>query len=81
MGTLSLRDGRQANVVLIGPRENPKGATLVVPGEAGAEARALPLSECLDMLHAESAIDIVCMQERVYGGRDLPSPFERYAQP
>jgi len=76
VGNLSLLDGRQANVVLVGPRENPKGATLVLPAEGGGPVRALPLAEGIELLHPETVIDIICMQERVYGETDLESPFE-----
>jgi hypothetical protein len=76
VGTLSLQDGRAANVVLIGPRENPRGATLVLPGEGGGPVRAVPLAQGLGLLHPQTVIDIICMQERLYGKSNLTPPVE-----
>lgn len=76
MGSLSFADGRHANVVLVGPRQNTKAATLVLPAEAGEGVRTLPLVEGLDLLHPETVIDVVCMQERVFGQAGLEPPPE-----
>ena len=76
MADLTLLDGRQANIVLVGSRENPKGATLVVPGEGGGPVSALPLADAVNLLHPQQVIDIICMQQRVYGDLGLDSPFD-----
>lgn len=74
MGRLSLTDNRQGNIVLVGPRQNPKGAVLVLPGEAGGPVQTVPLAMALALVSAAYTVEILCMQERAFGGNSLPKP-------
>lgn len=76
MGTLTLNDGRKGNAVLVGARQNPKGAAVVLPGEGGGPPKTVLLSEALHMLHLQQLADLLCMQERAFGDAGLPSPAE-----
>lgn len=76
VGRVSYQDGRPGNVVLVGPRANPKGATLVLPPEGGGQLKTLPLREGVSLLHPATVVEIICMQERVFGESGLMSPFE-----
>lgn len=60
--------------MLVGARQNPKGAVLVLPGEAGGPVQAVPLPMALAMLHPADAVAIFCVQERAFGKSDLPKP-------
>jgi hypothetical protein len=75
VGNLSFVDGQRGNIVLVGPRNNPKGATLVLPAASAGQLQTEPLADGLERLTAEAVIDIVCMQERVFGKSGLESPF------
>lgn len=75
MGTLQLSDGRAANVVLVGSRQNAKGAVLLVPGIQG-QVETFPLSSGLDVLHPQHVIDILLLQERAFGLTGLVPPKE-----
>ncbi|MCC6144887.1 MAG: hypothetical protein IT368_13865 [Candidatus Hydrogenedentes bacterium] len=74
VGTLRLNDGRAANAVLVGPRQNPNGAVIVSAGPSGTET--LPLPQALELLAPPQVVDILCMQERIFGDRGLPVPDE-----
>jgi hypothetical protein len=63
-------------VVLVGARDNPKGAVLVLPGEAAGEVEAVPLSSGLAWLSPGQALDLLCMQERIFGKSGLTPPRE-----
>ncbi len=78
---MPLVDGRQANIVLVGPRNNPKGAVLVMPPQGNGPLPTLPLTEGLELLHPEAVIDIFAMQERAFGEAGLESPFESDKSP
>lgn len=73
VGVLTLPDGRAGRVVLVGPRELPKGAMVVVATGA-TSSEVIPLSNALPLLSAQQIIEIVCMQERVFGTAGLPEP-------
>lgn len=76
VGVLSLLDGQAANIVLVGTRDNPKGAMLVLAAAAGGKMQAMPLAQGLARLHPEAVIDALCMQERAYGSSEFLSPPE-----
>ncbi len=73
VGAVSLTDGRPARVALVGPRNVPKGAVIIV-ADGETEVATQPLSECLHLLSPEHIIDTICMQERVFGGSGLKPP-------
>jgi len=68
-----LIDGRAARVVLVANRTNPKGAMIVLADSATAQ-NAFPLSSALDSIHPNDAVDILCMQERIFGPTALEAP-------
>ena len=74
VGTLKLGDGDAANIVLLGGRDNPKGAVLVTASQGGApDKRAL--GSVLDLLSPKQTIEILCMQQRAFGSSaHLPPP-------
>lgn len=76
VGTVTFMDGRRGNVVLVGPRENPKGAVAVVPGGEGEPPATHLLTDALNLLHPQQLTEVVCMQERAFGGFRLPAPVE-----
>jgi hypothetical protein len=68
-----LEGGEHASAVVVGPRDNPRGAAIVRRGTDGAE-QMLVLSEALSLLRGGDIIEIYCMQERAFGGRGFPAP-------
>ncbi|MCX5757985.1 MAG: hypothetical protein NTU83_05685 [Candidatus Hydrogenedentes bacterium] len=74
MGRLTLTDSREGNVVLVGARQNSKGAVLVLPGDAGGPVQTVPLPMELTLVHSANVVEILCMQERAFGSSDLPKP-------
>lgn len=77
---MSLVDGRKGNVVIVGPRENPRGVALILPAsEAGQKPETVFLAEGAELLSAEQTIDIRCMQERLHGLSGLEPPPELVA--
>lgn len=68
-----LADGRAARVVLVANRENSKGV-MVILADAPPEQNAFPLSKLLDAFHPNDAVDILCLQERVFGPTALEVP-------
>jgi hypothetical protein len=67
VGSLEFTDGRQGNAVLVGARQNPKGAVILFSTGPGEHLKTIPLYEALDMLHPGSVVEIICMQELAYG--------------
>jgi hypothetical protein len=68
-----LTTGCRATVVIAGAASNPKGAAVVMPGEASGEVKTVPLVDTLPLLHPACAIEIYAMQERLYGDSGLPN--------
>ncbi len=60
--------------MLVGEREHPQGAMIVLPGEKGTQPPPVALSEHVGLIHPKHVIDILCMQERVFGTQGLPAP-------
>lgn len=76
VGALTLEDGRQGNVVLVGPRDNPKGAVLVLPAETAGETETIAFNAGIGNLSEGAIVDILCMQERAFGSSGLTPPAE-----
>ena len=74
VGALSLPDGRTGRIVLMAPRSNPKGAVVVLPIEGSNEVESLPMSDHIDSLEPKVVMEILCMQERIFGPTPLPKP-------
>jgi len=71
VSSIELTTGPRGKVVLVGPRENPKGAVIVIAG-AGGVVDTRPVSAHLDYLPAAVVAEVLCMQERVFGASGLP---------
>ena len=76
VGDLSLSDGRRGNIVLVGPRANPRGAVLVLPEDKEGKVTTTPISAGYEMLDPQQLIEIQCMQERAFGKTGLTPPQE-----
>lgn len=76
VGALELADGRRASVALVGPRINPKGAAIIVKAAESGSVDTVPLADAIQILSLEQIVDIICMQERIYGDSGLASPLE-----
>ncbi|NIA14632.1 MAG: hypothetical protein GWP08_11180 [Nitrospiraceae bacterium] len=76
MGALAFLDGRQGNVVLVGARDNPKGAVLVIPSEVAGEVETFPLDAGIRYLSEGAIVDVLCMQARAFGSSGLKPPAE-----
>lgn len=76
MGLLNLTDERRGNVVVVGARQNPKGAVLVLPGESDGQVQTFALSDAVGLMHPSQVIDILCIQERAFGQSGLTPPCE-----
>jgi len=64
-------DGRAGSVVLVGSRNNAKGAVVIMPADNGGAVKTIPLAEALDAFHPATVVDIVAMQERAFGNSGL----------
>ena len=64
---MSLLDGRVGNVVLVGPRSNPKGAVVVLPGGNSGSMETLPFADVTDGLHPATIVEVLAAQERAFG--------------
>jgi hypothetical protein len=74
VGSITLRNGQRAGVVLVEDASNPRGAALVLPPGEGEKPKAVPLKDALDKLDLAQAVEILCMQERCFGKQGLPEP-------
>ena len=74
VGGLTLNSGSKGSVVLVGPASNPKGATLLIPGEDPKKPRAALLPAGCEQLAPGQYLEILCMQERGFGDRGFPEP-------
>ena len=68
-----LLDGRHAKAVLVAGRTNPKGLAVVIPSEDGGNQTLLSPAG-FGLLPAGAYIEILLMQERVFGQSELPAP-------
>lgn len=71
VGAVTLANGRRGQVVVVGPRDNPKGASLVVASASGNEPVTVPLSETLTHIRPKELIEILAAQERCFGSSGL----------
>lgn len=71
VGAVTLRDGRQALCVLVGPRGQARSAVLV----KRKDEPPVPVVESAALLGPGALIEILCMQERVFGDNpELEAP-------
>lgn len=74
MGSLESVDCLSGKAVIVGARQNPRGAVVVLPPAADQEAESFSLNDVLGRLTPDHVIDIVCMQERIHGDEGLRPP-------
>ena len=65
VGAAPLTDGREARIVVLGYRANPRGAMVVITNELGGAADTRPLADMLDVIHPRVVAEALCMQERL----------------
>ena len=74
VGGVALANGGRGNVVLVGPASNPRGATLIIPGDDPQKPRTALLPAGCEQLAPGDYLEILCMQERGYGECGFPEP-------
>jgi len=72
VGRVTFLDGHVGSVVLVGPRNNPKGAVAVLPADNSGSVKTLPLPEVVDGLHPATLVEVLAVQERAFGNSGLP---------
>ena len=73
VGALRLTDGRASKVAVVGSRETPKGAMIVCTNPEDAHSvETLSLGEAASLIHPCNIVEIMCLQERIYGNSGLP---------
>lgn len=72
VSTVDLVDGREGKVVIVGARDNPRGAMLVLPA---TDAQDVRVADSIDLLHPRQLVEVLCAQERMFGSSGL-IPFE-----
>lgn len=71
---LSLADGRTGNAVVVGGRDNLRGAVIVAAKEDSGEPESISLAEASALISPQDVIDILAIQERLHGTRGLTRP-------
>ena len=73
VGALRLTDDRAAKVVVVGSRETPKGVLIVCAAPEDAQHfETLSFTETASLIHPGNVVEIMCLQERIYGNSGLP---------
>ncbi len=67
---VQLKDGRKGVVVLIGKFGKEQNSVIVFQKEGG-EREIIPVEKLLDFITPEDLVDILCVQERVFGERRI----------
>ena len=73
LATLRLTKTQSCKIAIVGPRDNPRGAMVLLPGEGGS-VKKQSLADFADQLTPKRYIEILCMQERIFGDSGLPTP-------
>ena len=73
---VAFNGGQRGNIVLVGPRSNPKGVALLIPGADPAKPATKLFPDGMDLLGPELTVELLCMQERAFGACGLPKPLE-----
>jgi hypothetical protein len=63
-------------VVLVASRSNAKGATVVLPDAQGGKPAMLPFFQGVEHVVPRDVVEILAMQERLFGDAGLPRPDE-----
>ncbi len=73
VGPLTLADGAEGRIVLIGPRTASDGAMVVLMATDKSSVESLPFSEVLDRVSPSVIVNVLCAQERQFGDSGLPT--------
>jgi hypothetical protein len=76
VGPLQLTTGQRATAVLVGARDNPRGAAIVMSTGTDAKPVPHPLMDHLDLVPQTTLIEILCHQERAFGSSGLTRPLD-----
>ena len=74
LAPIQLTTGQHAKVVVVGGRENQKGAVLVLMNDGIPATETRPLENYIDTVPPAALAEILCMQERLFGQAGLPAP-------
>jgi hypothetical protein len=74
VGAVTLPGGRTGKVVVVGPRELPKGAMIVYPDQATGTVQKAELDVFVEHLPPWELLEVYCMQERIFGSSGLNPP-------
>lgn len=74
VGSIESVDGLKGSAVIVGGRDNARGAVLVLPPSEGAEPESATIADASDRLSPDQIIDIACMQERLHGASGMDPP-------
>lgn len=72
VSTIELTTGQRGKVVLVGARENPKGAVVVIAAPGGNSVDTRPFQDHVNHLSPATVAEVLCMQERLFGAAGLP---------
>ncbi len=78
MGSLALKQGGKGSIIVVGPANNPNGATLVTPGDDPKKPHTSLLPSGCAFLTPGQYLEILCMQERGFGSHSFPAPTGLY---
>ncbi len=73
MGSLALKQGGRGSIIVVGPANNPNGATLVTPGDDPKKPHTSLLPAGCAFLTPGQYLEILCMQERGFGSHSFPA--------
>ncbi len=76
VGPLQPTNGQRATAVLVGGRDNPRGAAIVMSTGTDAKPTPNPLMDHLDLVPQTALIEILCHQERAFGASGLTPPLD-----
>lgn len=78
VGSLALKQGGKGSIIVVGPANNPNGATLVTPGDDPKKPHTSLLPSGCAFLTPGQYLEILCMQERGFGSHSFPAPTGLY---
>lgn len=74
VGALQLTDERAAKVVVVGSRDIPKSVMIVCAASGeDPQIETYPFSEAATLLHPGNIVEIMCLQERIFGNSGMPA--------
>lgn len=76
VANVALAGGGNGTIVIVGPRDNARGAVLVIPQGNEGDVEKLPFSKGIEHVSPRDAVSILVMQERLHGESGLKPPAE-----